>query len=148
MHLILHFTMVKTASVLQLSHLVFHSLDVGYVHVVGGGTNVFILLTSEDVDTDQVHLHEQRENTERINRVPKRNTHVMFVLFFKHLDLYFTNQYLYYIQCVNKCLAYLRSFQKKGGCPSIVLSSVSCLKPFFKEETCDPPGTRSCCCGD
>lgn len=38
-------------------YLVIHSLDVGDVHVVGGGTNVFILLTREDVDTDQVDLH-------------------------------------------------------------------------------------------
>lgn len=48
------------SSVLQLSHLVIHSLDVGDVHVVGGRTDIFILLTSEDVDTDQVHLREHK----------------------------------------------------------------------------------------
>lgn len=51
---------VETFCVLQLSHLVIHSLDVGDVHVVGGGTNIFILLTREDVDTNQVDLREHK----------------------------------------------------------------------------------------
>jgi len=35
---------------------VFSTLDVGHIHVVGGGTDVFEFLSSEDVDRNQVHL--------------------------------------------------------------------------------------------
>lgn len=54
-----------TDSKAEPSHLVIHSLDVGDVHVVGGRTNIFILFTSEDVDTDQVHLCEHRREEQR-----------------------------------------------------------------------------------
>lgn len=44
----------------SVSHLVIHSLDVGDVHVVSGGTNIFILLTREYVDANQVHLRTKK----------------------------------------------------------------------------------------
>lgn len=53
----------ETRPVLRLSHLVIHSLDVGDVHVVGGRTDIFILLTREDVDTNQVDLHNTHTQT-------------------------------------------------------------------------------------
>lgn len=46
-----------------LSHLVIHSLDVGDVHVVGGRADILILLTREDVDANQVHLHKKHTQT-------------------------------------------------------------------------------------
>lgn len=56
-----------TAVTCAAPHLVIHSLDVGDIHVVGGGTNIFILFTREDVDTNQVHLHKQ----ENVKSTPK-----------------------------------------------------------------------------
>lgn len=35
------------------------SFYVGHVHVVGRGANIFILLISEHVDTNQVNLHKK-----------------------------------------------------------------------------------------
>lgn len=52
----------------SVPHLVIHSLDVGDVHVVSGGTNIFILLTREYVDANQVHLRTQT-HTQRVNNV-------------------------------------------------------------------------------
>lgn len=56
-------TTVISEKRLQLSHLVVHSLDVGDVHVMGGRTDIFILLTREDVDTNQVDLHKIHRQT-------------------------------------------------------------------------------------
>ena len=38
------------------THLQVSSLNVGHVHIVGGRTDVLVLLACEDVDPDQVHL--------------------------------------------------------------------------------------------
>lgn len=48
------------------AHLVIHPLDVGDVHVVSGGTNVFILLTREDIDPNQVNLHTNKRRGEKL----------------------------------------------------------------------------------
>ena len=40
----------------RIVHLEVHSLDVGDVHVVGGGTDIFVLLVGEDIDADHVDL--------------------------------------------------------------------------------------------
>lgn len=39
-------------------YLVIIPLDVGDIHVVGGGAHIFILLVGEDVDSNQVHLRD------------------------------------------------------------------------------------------
>lgn len=41
-------------------HLVIHSFNVGNIHVMGGGTNIFVLLSREDVNTNQVNLREYK----------------------------------------------------------------------------------------
>lgn len=61
---ILYFNNIVDNKLLQLSHLVIHSLDVGDVHVVGGRADIFILLTREDVDANQVDLHEHEAHRE------------------------------------------------------------------------------------
>lgn len=43
-------------AVIDISQLVIFALNVRYVHVVGGWTNIFVLLAVEDIDADHVNL--------------------------------------------------------------------------------------------
>jgi hypothetical protein len=43
-------------SILNINELVLLAENIGNIHVVGGGGDIFVLLTSEDVNTDQVDL--------------------------------------------------------------------------------------------
>lgn len=47
----------------RLDHLVFCPLDGGDIHVVGGGAHIFILLVSKNVNTNQVHLQDNKTPT-------------------------------------------------------------------------------------
>lgn len=38
------------------SYLIILTFDVGDIHVVGGGANIFILLARENINTDQVNF--------------------------------------------------------------------------------------------
>lgn len=46
----------RQASAVTHYKLVFLALDVGDVHIVGGGAKIFKLLASEDINCDEVDL--------------------------------------------------------------------------------------------
>ena len=46
----------RQASAVNHYKLIFLALDVGDVHIVGGGTKIFKLLASEDVNCNEVDL--------------------------------------------------------------------------------------------
>ena len=46
----------RQASAVTYYKLVFLALDVGDVHIVGGGTKIFKLLASEDVNCNEMDL--------------------------------------------------------------------------------------------
>lgn len=57
-----------------MEYLVFCPLDGGNIHVVGGGAHILILLVSKDVDTNQVHLQDNKELKKKLIKCTKPST--------------------------------------------------------------------------